>query len=345
MCSRCHASLVTSGSGSQVASGGQVTADVARRRRRIALAVLAVLWLLCLLWWLLRGFVPGVGSGKGNLTGILAGGLGNGQSQAQGVPAAVPGQAEPANAVASAPSDPASSGGAGGLAASNAPPSNLIDLGDDPLKTRLSQNAGQAAAGATGVAGMFAGGRGSKFVYVLDKSSSMSGPGKFDAVLNELRRQLTTLQPRHQFYIILFDDWAHPMPAVGLQPASPQNLRTALVWLATQYPGRGTDPTDAILQALDLDPHTIWILSDGEFSGDVVAQVNAANRVKQVCINTIAIHDPALNTLKPLADDNGGTYRYVRNPNSPATGWPRYGYPGTLPGSGSLNRRGGTPPN
>jgi len=33
----------------------------------------------------------------------------------------------------------------------------------------------------------------------------------------------------------------------------------------------------------------------------VVAQVGAANRVKRVCMSTIAIHEQALDALKPLA--------------------------------------------
>jgi hypothetical protein len=198
---------------------------------------------------------------------------------------------------------------------------------------RNRQGAGTAVAGSSGVSGMFSGGKGSKFVFVLDKSSSMGQAGKFQAVIDELKRQLNALKPQYSFYIIFFDTQAYPMRANGLQSATPQNLRPAAIWLDSQYPSGGTDPTDAIMRALDLDPHTIWILSDGEFSTHIVDTVNAANRLKlkRVCINTIAFYDQAEMTLKPLAAANEGAYRYVPDPRGSALKPSPYQRPGTNP--------------
>ncbi|HOB99298.1 MAG TPA: hypothetical protein PKM43_11200 [Verrucomicrobiota bacterium] len=273
-----------------------------------------------LLWWLLRSLASGIGTDQGTLTGGLLGDLSSNQGQNQQASAVTPTEPEPINPPTFNPTN--TNGETRLAAASNTPPSALTDLGDDRIKGRPSHATVAEIGGSRGVSGMFAGGRGSKFVYVLDKSSSMAAPGRFESVIAELIRQLGTLRPSHEFYVIFFDEWAHPMPATGLQRASPQNLRAAITWLRTVRPNRGTDPTDAVLLALDLEPDTIWILSDGEFPANVVGRVNAANRTKQVSINTIAFHNTALGTLKPLAESNGGTYRHVPSPYSRSRGWP-----------------------
>ncbi len=160
-----------------------------RRSKRIALAILAVVWLLVMLWWLLSGFVPGMGSGKGVLSGDLSDGTGGGNGQAQAGSELKPGQTDSNNPVPPTASDANSTGSAGGGNATNQTPA-LVDSGPTPitLDPRIGQDTKQAAAGSSGVSGMFSGGRGSKFVFVLDKSSSMSHPGKFDAVIGELKR-------------------------------------------------------------------------------------------------------------------------------------------------------------
>ena len=336
VCARCHAPLDPSEPNNPVAPDLVVSSDSARRRRkRIAIAAVALLWLLFLLWWLLHGFVPGIGSGQGALSGDLSGGSGGGQAQAQGPSEVNPGQSDPTNAVPPVASTTKDSSDASGVTTSNAPPSDLITLGDDPLKPRRPQNAGPVSPGSAGVSGMFSGGRGSKFVYVLDKSGSMSMPGKFESVIRELKRQLALLTPRHHFFIIFFDDQAHPMRGTGLQQANKQNLSSAFTWLATQNTSGGTDPREAIFNALDLEPDTIWVLSDGEFSTHVVDEVNAANRLKRVCINTIAYYQQAEMTLKRLAEANEGRYRYVPAPSGPPPGLNPGQPPWMPPGTGS----------
>ena len=301
LCSRCYTPLGSSGPDARAVAGVTTADEIARRRwKQRVIGAAALLWLLVLLWWLLRSLASGIGTDRGTLTGGLLRDLRSDQGQNQQASAAMPAQPEPINPPTFNLTE--TNGEARLPATSNTPPSNLIDLGDDRIKGRPSQATIAEIGGSRGVSGMFAGGRGSKFVYVLDKSSSMAAPGRFESVIAELTRQLGSLKAAHQFYIIFFDEWAHPMPATSLQPASPQNLRAAVAWLRTVRPGHGTEPTEAVLLALELNPDTIWILSDGEFSGDVVARVNAANRTKQVSINTIAIHNPALGTLKPLAE-------------------------------------------
>jgi len=164
--------------------------------------------------------------------------------------------------------------------------------------------------------------QGGRFVYVVDRSGSMSGP-KLQAAKEELIRSITALEHTMEFYIIFYDSRSFTMHAPGMVPATERNRQKHLGWVQEIGPGGGTDPTDAMKTALALEPDAVWLLSDGLFHEQVCGVIRSANPGARVQIHTIAFYDDAGEpVLRRIAEENRGTYRFV----SPANlGWPAPG--------------------
>lgn len=255
--------------------GSEKPEPCGRRRWRIALALVAVLLLVLLLWWLGRGFVSGIGgAGEGVLLGGL-GGAGESATPAQGTAASEEAKREDIQIVVG-------------------PETNAA-----PIEASAANRTGS----------MFAGGAGSKFVFVLDKSGSMGG-GKLPAVIDELEAKLATLTREQSFCLFFFDTRAFCMPGGRLLPATPENVTSMIQWARAQRPDGGTDPTEAMHLAFFLRPDTLWLLSDGGFRDAVVGAITQANRWR-TRVHTIAFFQRAEHTLAELARRNGGRHIYV----------------------------------
>lgn len=176
---------------------------------------------------------------------------------------------------------------------------------------------GDEATGGGGPATFFGQtGRGSRFVYVIDKSGSMEGSRFGDATF-ELIRSIRALRDFESFAVVFYDTTATPMPRPGLLKANAENKEWAIEWIRSISIGGGTEPSEAMRIALaELKPDTIWLLSDGMFNRieavDEIAQLNQDGRVQ---INTIAFHEAAGEVaLKRVAEQNDGDYRFVPPP-------------------------------
>jgi len=170
-------------------------------------------------------------------------------------------------------------------------------------------------------------GRGSKFVYVIDFSSSMTGD-RLAAAKAELIKSIQGLTSKLKFYVIFYDDREEPMPGENeLLRANSRNKNEAIRWIRSIGTRGGTDPTTAMQHALQLQPDVIFLLTDGGFSASVCDAIKAANQEKKVAINTIAFHDPSGEAvLKRIAEENRGDYRFVPPPG---------GLPSVLPPGGA----------
>jgi hypothetical protein len=75
--------------------------------------------------------------------------------------------------------------------------------------------------------------------------------------------------------------------------------------------GGGTDPRAALKKALELQPDVIYLLTDGVFNDDAVAEVTKQN-TRGVSIHTFCFGDAAgEGLLKNIARENNGTYKFV----------------------------------
>ncbi|MHB8899369.1 MAG: vWA domain-containing protein, partial [Thermoguttaceae bacterium] len=176
---------------------------------------------------------------------------------------------------------------------------------------------------------------GNRFVYVLDKSGSMtrgadkqSGSGsRLDRARYELLRSIEKLAPYQQFYVILFSDVTDRMfgdesPKPATIPATPQNKQRLREWIAQVEVGGSTDPREALFLALSIAPDAVFLLSDGDFNpvtehpcplfeDNPEAEV-LINRVNHsgIPIHTFAYEDPSSRErMEVVAQLTGGTYK------------------------------------
>ena len=163
---------------------------------------------------------------------------------------------------------------------------------------------------------------GDRTVFVVDASFSMNHPHpppaktRFKRVKLELLKAVECMEPEQQFFIIFFNDAAIPMPSRQLVSANPSVSTQFMRWMAT-VPAQGqTDPSQALLIALSLQPDNIILLTDGDIPAKTSRLVRQAN-IKGTPIHTIGFgDDTGEKRLQEIAEQNGGTYRFI--PETPS---------------------------
>jgi hypothetical protein len=160
-------------------------------------------------------------------------------------------------------------------------------------------------------------GHGRRFVYVVDRSGSMNYPHdseaktRFRRLKFELLNSIGRMTPDMEFFIVFFNEDAHPMPAPALQPATRQAKAHYLEWMSKVRAVGRTDPRDALRVALRLKPDTIYFLSDGAFPHQVNVELQQI-RQRGIVIHTFAFGDTGgQETLEHVARSNGGKYHFV----------------------------------
>lgn len=160
---------------------------------------------------------------------------------------------------------------------------------------------------------------GSKFVYVIDRSGSMSQRDRLGAAKRELMGSLTKLPPETQFQIIFYNLQPAIMKVGGavnrLMYATDGNKTLAMRFLEQIAPDSGTEHLPALKMALSLKPDVIFFLTDADdLRARDVKEATDMNK-DQARIHTIEFGVGAEvdreNQLRELANRNGGTYRYV----------------------------------
>jgi len=190
----------------------------------------------------------------------------------------------------------------------------LLPSGDDEALTS-NLLGGEESGGKAGFFGTSA--VGNSFVFIVDSSGSMTGE-RFERAKLELRRSIKNLKANQKFHVLFFNSEAismfEPRKRVGLVSSSDTNRTKVRRWIERQQPSSTTNPEGAIRLALQLKPSAIFLLSDGEFD-DPDASRRAAveeNRSSTV-IHTIAFMSrEGEATLRKIATDHGGTYRFVK---------------------------------
>jgi len=175
-------------------------------------------------------------------------------------------------------------------------------------------------------------GRGKNFVFIIDKSGSMSQDNRLAGARQALARTLEKLESDENYYIYFFDDKTVGMEAGRLLKATPANISSTGRWVDSLSPRGYTNPRDALTGAFgELNPSTIWLLSDGKFSSvkhvkrgnktrlvplpSVLKMIRKLNGSRNVRINTIgfaASQSQVDASLEDIAEENGGTYKFIR---------------------------------
>ncbi len=163
------------------------------------------------------------------------------------------------------------------------------------------------------------GGYGQTFVYVVDASDSMNDNGKFERARYELLHSIEQLKSDQRYFVIFYNEVAHPMDGDGPLLATQDNLAKTTSWINQVEPTGGTNPRPALLLALTLRPDAIYFLSDGQFDPNVMLAVRTRNRqnlrlkTRMIPIHTIAFFDhKAEGLMRTIARNSGGEYRFVK---------------------------------
>jgi len=146
-------------------------------------------------------------------------------------------------------------------------------------------------------------------VYVIDCSGSMQGK-KFDMVTKAISDAIAQMTSSQQFAVLMFNTQALQVNGGGLRYATDANTRSLKNELSQISPDGGTNPTDALLIAIQMQPETIVAFSDGDFLEDVVHRVTKLNRSSGLnCqINCVGV-GASVAALRLLASLNGpGNY-------------------------------------
>ncbi|MBN2210299.1 MAG: VWA domain-containing protein [Sedimentisphaerales bacterium] len=211
---------------------------------------------------------------------------------------------------------------------------NPIAVADTPLSTSASEGFTIAAAPVTGelttgtTAAVFCGtsSQGRYLCYIVDCSGSMVMA--LDYVQSELCRSLEALTPSQFFRLILFAGGTPSIwPAEGYRRANAPARCQAVTFVKTlqlkETPGVQA-ASDAVVQAIDAaltitasndTPDTIFLLTDGEFEHQAVAQQLfrlQAQRSTPATLHVIACGNPDNEQfLRRLAQSYQGSYRFI----------------------------------
>jgi len=162
-------------------------------------------------------------------------------------------------------------------------------------------------------------GEGYKFVYVFDRSASMSG-SPLEAAKAQLLASLNSLEETHQFQIIFYNERPWKFNPTGdpnrMLFATERNKKLAARFVGGITADGATRHEAALLDALRLGPDVIFFLTDADepklYPSDLARIGRRAAGITINCIEFgIGPRQDAANFLVRLARENGGGHAYV----------------------------------
>ena len=162
-------------------------------------------------------------------------------------------------------------------------------------------------------------GKGKRYVFVIDCSGSMRADGRLSLAKRALITSILAMGKDKEFFIFYYNQTSHPMPGDPL-PATSKSLTTVAPWINKRKAGGSTDPREALTAAFEnMEPDTIWLLTDGIFlqrpgMTPVAALLKKLNADQKVRINTVGFHKNRAavdNSLGPIAAAHDGSFRFV----------------------------------
>jgi len=175
---------------------------------------------------------------------------------------------------------------------------------------------------------------GNTFIYIVDSSPSMRRDGAFDAARNEIERSLKSMKPKQRYFVSFFGKEIDPMVLeTGMVEKYPiyakaENLTKTIDWLRlVRIQKDGLPPNNALEEAIGMQPDGIFLLFDGDTKVDVAKFLRRVNRTDDI-LNSgtpkVPIHvvhfyqDEFQKQMRQVAEENGGTYRFVPRPERPS---------------------------
>lgn len=213
--------------------------------------------------------------------------------------------------------------GGTGLPGTGLPGTGRAGTGGTGLVPGVGRGQGGTGGGVPGAAFMGARDVGSKVVFVIDASGSMTSNNAMAVAKSALMSSLQALDERQQFLVIFYDDEPHVValrqeakPALSM--ANDINKTLARQAIAGIRPGSGTNHLPALEVALRMNPDVIFFLTDALEPPLWPRDLEAIRKINggRARIHSIEfgqgpeLEGDAGNFLKKLAYQNQGTYRY-----------------------------------
>ncbi len=163
-------------------------------------------------------------------------------------------------------------------------------------------------------------GSGRKFVYVLDRSDSMSWNGgePMRRAVAAAADSVDSLDPRrgaNKFQIVVYNHDVEVFEGgASLIEVNPSNKARAVRYLRSLVASGGTSPEKALEIGIKLRPDVLFFLTDAdeELSPRALATVQSLRKeykVKQICVVEFGkASEPRKRTFRQLAGENGGAY-------------------------------------
>ncbi len=164
--------------------------------------------------------------------------------------------------------------------------------------------------------------QGSRFAYIVDRSSSMRGE-KMARTRSELIESVDALTENGEFLIVFYSDRPE---ALGGRPrwrdASERSKAEARRLIMSVMPMGGTKPLPAFEMVFErrIKPDAIYFMTDGKFNDSVPERIAAMNRRYRIPIHCILFGEPSTNgavaqevrdMMREIAKASGGRFRQV----------------------------------
>ena len=164
--------------------------------------------------------------------------------------------------------------------------------------------------------------QGSRFAYIVDRSSSMRGD-KMTRTRAELTRSVLALLDNGEFFIVFYSDQPDVLGGrVRWRDASERSKSEARRQIARVEPQGGTKPLGAfeLVFGQRVRPDAIYFMTDGQFSNEIPDRLVALNAKSEIPIHCILFGEPSRNSaastevrtmMRRIAADSGGQFRHV----------------------------------
>ncbi len=185
--------------------------------------------------------------------------------------------------------------------------------------TAFGQGTGRAPGGGSGSGTSFFGAeaQGRSFVYVIDRSGSMTLENALEVAKRELLQSLNQLPADVEFGVVFYNFQAEVFGrSDDLMDASPANKQRVRQWLGTVQPNGATNHMRALRTGLALKSEVLYFLTDGDllsnYEAEQIMDEAGLTRIQAIRFGVGPSTDLVTkNPLERLAEATGGAYRYI----------------------------------
>ncbi len=159
---------------------------------------------------------------------------------------------------------------------------------------------------------------GRKFVFLIDRSKSMGdqGLGVLARANAELQTALSQLTEDHEFQVVAYHHETTTVDRRALLAATDENRKKVAEFIQNLAAFGGTEHESGLIAALAFKPDIVVLMTDGglpEMNEPQLATIRriAGKKVQLHCIQFGLGPAPSESFMIPLAQQNGGSYKYI----------------------------------